>query len=214
MFIYDSNKLQIDNYTYNKLFTQFEIDTINTRKKHAAKQEYIASRYMIKQVLSQYLKCQLVELETRFNLKASRLEVFYKDTLLQVSISISHSNGVVLVALSNTVFTFGVDIEKINLKRPFIKLAKHFYHDDEVALIVNANKAHDSFYRIWTLKEALAKTICQPISQLLSKNVFDEIQKRALNTTSCHWQEYDVSLISSHISAKVNIQSINFPLSL
>ncbi|CAM4330286.1 hypothetical protein PSOS111911_13715 [Pseudoalteromonas ostreae] len=56
---------------------------------------------------------------------------------------LSHSNGFVGAALNVERIEFGFDIEKINLKRPFAKLAKHFYHLDEVNLTALSCQYHE-----------------------------------------------------------------------
>lgn len=214
LFILSSQQVEIDKFPYEKIFSEFEISTINRRKKYSAKQEYIVSRYIIKKIMSTILNCGLTHIETKFNLQVSRLEALYENNPLPISISISHSKGMVCVALSQTSQSFGVDLEHINQKRSFIKLANHFYHENEVQLISTANQPHTIFYRIWTLKEALAKTIRLPISQLLSKNVFEEIQKRQLYTASCHYDGFDITLINNTPLNNVVLKTINMPLSL
>lgn len=213
LYILPSHTVDIEKYTHLNFFTNFELATINKRKKHSAKQEYIISRYIIKHALSFSLNCQLNQIETRFNERISRLEVIYNGQPLKTSISISHSKGMVCVAISQTESIFGIDLEYINQKRPFVKLANHFYHENEIKLISNSEQSHDIFYRIWTLKEALAKTIRQPISQLLSVNVFDEIQKRQLYTISCQYQGFDISLINKKPLNNVVIKTLKIPLS-
>jgi len=214
LFILSSQQVEIDKFSYENIFSEFEISTINRRKKYSAKQEYIVSRYIIKKIMSTIINCEFTQIETKFNQQLSRLEAFYNNTPLPISISISHSKGMVCVALSQTNQTFGVDLEHINQKRSFKKLANHFYHENEVQPISTAKQPHNTFYRIWTLKEALAKTIRLPISQLLSKNVFDEIQKRQLYTASCHYDGFDITLINNTPLNSVVIKSINMPLSL
>lgn len=214
LFILSSQEVEIDKFSYENIFSEFEVSTINRRKKYSAKQEYIASRYIIKKIMSTIINCKLTQIETKFNQHLSRLEALYNNKPLPISISISHSKGIVCVALSQTSQSFGVDLEQINKKRSFIKLANHFYHENEVQLISAAKQPHNIFYRIWTLKEALAKTIRLPISQLLSKNVFEEIQKRQLYTTSCHYDDFDITLINNTPLNDVVIKTINMPLSL
>jgi len=213
LYILSSIQIEIENFSYASLFTDFEIETINKRKKHSAKQEYIASRFIIKKAVCSFLNCQFNQIETRFNHKINRLEAIYNKQILPISICISHSKGMVCVALSQTDSQFGVDLEHINQKRAFIKLATHFYHKNEVQLISTAPQAHDVFYRIWTLKEALAKTIRLPISQLLSKNVFEQIQQRQFHTLSCHYHSFDITVINDKPINYLVLKQIQMPLS-
>jgi 4'-phosphopantetheinyl transferase len=54
------------------------------------------------------------------------------------------------------------------------------------------------FFRIWTLKEALAKATSRPIAQLLSPNVFDEFSLLNLTASSniitVANEEFDISV--------------------
>ncbi len=210
--IMDVINLNVETLDLSSLLTENELIIVNRRKFNTAKQEYIASRFIIKKALSQLLKCALTQIETRFNDKVSRLEAFYQNQLINASISISHSKGVVAVAISNITSLFGLDIEKISLKRPFVKLAEHFYHNEEVKLIKNEPKPELIFYRIWTLKEALAKTLCLPIAQLLSTNVFENIADNNLYSLSGQWQGFDISLISKNKLDKVNVINLDIKL--
>ena len=94
---------------------------------------------------------------------------------------------------------FGFDIEHCTKTRPFVKLAKHFYHQEEVNLISAFNDINEQagcFFRIWTLKEALAKATAQPIAKLLSPNVFEEIEKHSLTASSRTVNDFDISVVA------------------
>jgi 4'-phosphopantetheinyl transferase len=168
-----------------------------------AKQEYLASRILLKQLAKhtqpQYAHIPLNKMSTHFNEECSKLQLHINHTVINTCIS--HSHGLVGVALNVTKAEFGFDIEKINLKRPFEKLAKHFYHKAEIALITAPlaikEQAH-RFFRIWTLKEALAKATSRPIAQLLSPNVFDEFSLLNLtassNSITVANEEFDISV--------------------
>jgi 4'-phosphopantetheinyl transferase len=70
------------------------------------------------------------------------------------SISLSHSDGWVAVAVSNA-GPIGIDIETHRPRRSFNKVAAAAFGPDERWLV--AAEGAPAFYRIWTLKEAMAK---------------------------------------------------------
>ena len=124
-------------------------------------------------------------MSTEFDEASSKLQVHVSGDVINTCIS--HSHGLVGAALNFDKSEFGFDIEKVSLKRPFEKLAKHFYHNDEITLITkptNTQAQADTFFRIWTLKESIAKATSRPIAKLLSPNVFDELNSAKLSACS------------------------------
>lgn len=69
-------------------------------------------------------------------------------------ISLSHSGDMVACAVSAT-GPIGIDIERIRPDRPVAALAGSAFGPRETAAVEAAGS--DAFYRIWTLREALAK---------------------------------------------------------
>ena len=72
-------------------------------------------------------------------------------------ISLSHADGMVAVAVSDT--EVGCDIERV---RPVdIRLAKRFFAPAEADAIASAEDKDDLFFRYWTLKESFMKATGQ-----------------------------------------------------
>lgn len=69
-------------------------------------------------------------------------------------VSISHSGDMVAVCKSD--IPIGIDIEKIDDARNFTKIANRYFHGKEKELF-NDNPTADTFYDIWTKKEAYTK---------------------------------------------------------
>ena len=74
------------------------------------------------------------EISSQFDDKDSKLKL-HTPVREPVWACLSHSNGLIGAALNPEQQLFGFDIEQSSKPRPFIKLAKHFYHQDEVDLI-------------------------------------------------------------------------------
>jgi len=85
------------------------------------------------------------------------------DGIENVDFSISHSGNWVLVGLSE--HTIGVDIEKIH--NIHIDIAERFFTEEEYKLVKNCFDEKimiNTFYRVWTLKEAYIKAIGKGLS--------------------------------------------------
>jgi len=198
----DAQHLNIDKFDLNTLLSPFELAVITRRKSNKAKQEYLATRlllkYLVKQSSPEFAKLPAHHISSEFDEPSSKLLIHITGSNTVFSSCLSHSNGFVGAALNIERIEFGFDIEKISTKRPFEKLAKHFYHPDEVNLITqNQQQGAERFFRIWTLKEALAKATSQPIAKLLSPNVFDQLTQAHLRAVSCQYNEFDVSVVSN-----------------
>jgi|ETNvirnome_2_130_1030620.scaffolds.fasta_scaffold00054_25 4'-phosphopantetheinyl transferase len=204
----NATTLNVGEFDLPHYLSPFELNVINRRKNPQAKQEYLATRlvlkYLVKSACSSYASLKLCDISSEFNPDNSKLELHIKNTTGVISCCISHSHGFVGAALNVASTQFGFDIEKISLKRPFEKLAKHFYDAAEVALITKqpctAAKAA-TFFRLWTLKEALAKATSRPIAQLLSPNVFCELGNSQLSATSTVLtndvnEQFDISVVA------------------
>ncbi|TVU80164.1 MULTISPECIES: 4'-phosphopantetheinyl transferase superfamily protein [Pseudoalteromonas] len=198
--LFDAQQLNVDEFDLNALLSPFELTVITRRKSYKAKQEYLATRlllkYLVKQTMPQFRDLANNHISSEFDQQSSKLLLHITDSDTVLRSCLSHSNGFVGAALNVERIEFGFDIEKINLKRPFAKLAKHFYHLDEVNLITQDQQSAERFFRIWTLKEALAKATSQPIAKLLSPNVFTELERANLTALSCQYHEFDISVVS------------------
>jgi len=177
-----------------------------TKRRHLqAKREYIATRYLLKQHVSKCLQIPFEHLSVLFSDKEKLLQVYNNNQLIPLSCCISHSRGLVAVAITNTMNELGIDIEKIMTTRSLTPIAKRYFHKQE--LQVCAPKDNAALYRLWTLKEALAKATRQPIAKMLSENVFAYNQR--YNFRSGMIGEFDLSVITKQpLSDKLEVKLI------
>lgn len=200
-----------------------EYEVFTKRKQQQAQQEYLASRIIIKTYASQCLGYDFAELYVLFDSEDSCLNVYHDEDVISLRCCISHSHGQVLIAvapITNVPTTqsikLGVDLEWISTKRSLEKVAKHYYHAEELRACLAQPVNAKALYRIWTLKEALAKAIKQPIAKLLRDNVFDHCQQLHVQSGSYesayeeYYAEFDLSIISdlevtdnTHINIKI-----------
>jgi 4'-phosphopantetheinyl transferase len=84
---------------------------------------------------------------------------------VNVKISISHSGNILTAILSDK--DVGIDIEKIDTDRDYIKIAKRYFNESNYKICIE--KA-DNFYDLWTKKEAYSKYLGKGINRQLLKS--------------------------------------------
>lgn len=197
----DATRIDVASLPLDKLLSEFELSVLEKRKVPSAKQEYLATRLTLKYLYQHaypHDDLALNEISSQFDDKDSKLKLHTKRRE-PVWACLSHSNGLIGAALNLKQQLFGFDIEQSSKPRPFIKLAKHFYHQDEVDLISRFDAPDEQaqcFFRIWTLKEALAKASAQPIAKLLAPNVFEELSKHNFSASSNSIDGFDISVVA------------------
>lgn len=169
--VYDANRIVTS--SLDKLAQAFlserELNLQLQRKKISAQKEFLASRFIIKKLITQLSNHTYDEIEVEFDEANVELKSYIGRIALPFKISISHSKGVVLVVLSTRTKNIGADIEYMSEDRNFLKLAQQFFHPSEVNLI--EQKGAKIFYELWTMKEALAKLEKKSVTDLLRINI-------------------------------------------
>lgn len=91
----------------------------------------------------------------------------------QIEFSLTHSRGYAAAAISDT-SKVGIDLEATEIPpEKAARLAERFFTDDEQKY---AKESPDSALRLWTKKEAYAKMLGTPLSELIA------IEKKTPNT--------------------------------
>jgi 4'-phosphopantetheinyl transferase len=189
----NSEVIDLNTVALDSLLSKSENIILARRKSTQAKKEYLASRFIIKHLTQQFVTADYSEISTVFDEQTKQLTVRLNNKPLPVTLVISHSKGWVGVYLSDRPERVGIDAEYVSSERPYLKLAKHFYHAEEVSEIENAELMYPAFYRIWTLKEALAKALAKPIAQLLAPNVYHTYAKHTIAAYCCTINNVDFS---------------------
>lgn len=132
---------------------------------------YIASRWLLRNVLSRCLGLAPVAIEF---VRADKGKPYLKQN--EINFSLSHSGHWALLAVSRLEL-FGVDIEAATLTdaQDINSIARNFYHPKEYAnLKALTGKAQtDYFYRLWTLKESFFKALGVGISEEMANLLLD-----------------------------------------
>lgn len=109
----------------------------------------VKSKQLIKTNLANYLNT------TKFNIEYTENG---KPTVTGINFSISHSKNILVQAFSFT-GKIGIDVEHINFKRNYLKLAKRYFNEEEYHYLksLSGKDAPLQFYQLWTAKEAVCK---------------------------------------------------------
>lgn len=157
-----------------KLLVEHELQLLQQRKKPRAKKEYIASRFLIKTLISKHLKLPYNKLELSFNRQNNQLQAIFNRQPMAINISLAHSKGMIFFALSDETTALGVDIEHHNFNRNMLSVAKAFFHPNEYKALTKDD--YTRFYQLWTLKESLAKATGQSIFELLAQDTMQALK--------------------------------------
>ncbi|MBW2999891.1 4'-phosphopantetheinyl transferase superfamily protein, partial [Candidatus Woesearchaeota archaeon] len=158
--------LDVDNNSLNELQSLLSEKEIARAEKLIPKKKrkrFIVSRGMLRKILSHYTGQNPKELKFQYN-KNGKPELI--DSSIYFNLSHSEDLALYAVALNRAV---GIDIEKIKDDTDHMRLAKEYFSEKEYNNIINlpADKQKETFYRIWTRKEAFAKAKGGKILQLL-----------------------------------------------
>jgi 4'-phosphopantetheinyl transferase len=87
--------------------------------------------------------------------------------------NLTHTRGLVACALVDGC-DIGIDAEQMDASRPLLELAEHYFAGAEIAQLRATDGAARaiSFYRFWTLKEAIIKAIGEGLSLPLRRFAF------------------------------------------
>lgn len=121
------------------------------------KKNHIISHFATREILSYYLNIPLIQIpltDTKFN------KPYLRQNPLKIEFNLTHSHDLALLAITK-IFRIGIDIERMSplqdqedIEKLILSQKEHnwlFKRDDQ--------EKCESFYRLWTAKEALMKGI-------------------------------------------------------
>jgi 4'-phosphopantetheinyl transferase len=121
------------------------------------RKRYTESHGFLRQVLAVYCNCQPVELEFDEGPYGKPLLTFPEGLL---EFNISHSGGCTLIGVTRQ-HACGVDIERLRQNVAITNIVSDWFSPEERRLIdsVPADHQIQTFFRIWTMKEAVVKAM-------------------------------------------------------
>jgi 4'-phosphopantetheinyl transferase len=88
-----------------------------------------------------------------------------------LAFNLSHSRQWAVLAVGINC-DLGIDVESTSDRRSILDIAKHYFHEDEIATLTemtDPDQQKDYFFRLWTLKESFLKALGTGISTGLDK---------------------------------------------
>lgn len=125
--------------------------------------QFVLGRKLLQQALAQF-----------YNLPLSlQLRAGGKPEARGAAVSLSHSGGLVAVALAEERNLLGIDVE-VYKNRNFMRLARHYFAPEEVAALelLPEIEQRECFFKFWVLKESLAKFTGSGLSSKLLRSAF------------------------------------------
>ena len=91
---------------------------------------------------------------------------FFKDA--DIPFSLAHSGDISIAAICDEKDkSIGVDVEKILERQNCLQFAERFFNETEKSEFAKSNFSLNSFFRLWTRKEAVAKMTGLGVSEIL-----------------------------------------------
>lgn len=147
----------------------------------------LTTRFLTRSILSKYLSL------TPRDIPMNRDDLT-KPTLggafTHLHFNISHTQEYFVLALTENAL-IGIDVENIERKIDIFNIAKRFFHHEEYQALLNAQHPTDTFFRIWTQKEAFVKAIGEGISFGLEKFCVDPINPQVIAIENNHYHAED-----------------------
>lgn len=128
--------------------------------------EYIVTRYILRHLLSNYLRLPAADLVFAYLSHGKPHLPAHPD----LQFSVSHSHGLAVFAFARH-RRVGVDVEKINTERPGMDIAERFFSPSECRALHALPPAERgvAFFRIWTRKESFIKGLGSGLSHPLRR---------------------------------------------
>ncbi|WND01494.1 4'-phosphopantetheinyl transferase superfamily protein [Temperatibacter marinus] len=125
---------------------------------------FALGRMILRRSLSKILRCSAENVPLVKQKDGSvRLE-----GALAPAFSLSHSGAYVAVALCEQSMKLGLDLEDMKLQRgDFRKISNRYFNKSEQNYLASCENPRNSFYQLWTAKEALVKLDRGAIAQYL-----------------------------------------------
>lgn len=193
--LYNANNIDENDIAFlaEKFLHENEQNIIKRRKNIVAKKEYIASRFLIKSYISEHLAISYQTLQLSFDTESAQLKALYKGKPLALNISLTHSKGFIFFAITTDAINVAVDFEYQNTARDTQTLANAYFHPDEAKWLLERDQTQ--FYRLWTLKEALAKITASSVLEVLKQNTKQQLAQ--YHHTTGQYKEFTFAVIQS-----------------
>lgn len=157
----DPEESRIEYFT--TLLKPDELERANRYHHEKDRRRFITSRGSLRILLSHYLKKEPGDIE--FAITPDK-KPFLKQPFDTLHYNMSHSENYALIAIASS--ELGVDVEKTDNLFNWEDILLSNFGKDEIAWVKQSKMPKESFYLLWTRKEALAKAIGKGLQDDLS----------------------------------------------
>jgi len=127
------------------------------------RERFIISRGALRILLAKYLKTPAADIV--FEIGVNK-KPFVKNTNgTELHYNTSHSGDYILIAIAE--LPVGVDVENMEPLFPYQDILEHSFNPDEMAYINQSGTPLETFYTLWTRKEALLKATAKGIDDAM-----------------------------------------------
>lgn len=153
IWLVDLENLTPEQWVYWASFLNEE-EILHLKKYHFEKdrQQFVGGRSVLRQLLSRYLKVAPQKIPLR---KTRSGKLFVDSLRYRIRFNLSHSGSKILIGL-NQKNRIGIDLEQLNPIQDVRAVVENLFSDNEQKM-VRTNENNQSFYKLWTRKEALVK---------------------------------------------------------
>lgn len=142
-------------------------------------ERYITSHGILRRILAAYVNCELYEIRFETSKYGKPfINSHNGDRKIHFNMSHSKDTSCYIVSMDSEV---GIDIEYIENNTDWYSIANYSFTSQEVRFLKTLPKGHqlNSFFTLWTLKEALLKAKGTGLSELedISENEFNNLQE-------------------------------------
>lgn len=211
---------ELNQHDFQQCLTKDESDRANKLKVVEKRKQFIVSRGILRKLLSNFLDINEIVISYGPHKKPYIEHQFNNNSVI---FNISHSANYVLIAITLN-NEMGIDIEKINPDIDFKSLSKRFFSTKEKNELIDCDfsKQLETFYRVWTRKEAFIKATGKGISfgldnfsVALEKSIKSKVELAADIKKSKQWFCYDLMEVDNYAlslaSDKNDLELIFYP---
>jgi 4'-phosphopantetheinyl transferase len=150
---------------YKSLLSADELARAGRYLQQKDRERFITSRAALRILLGKYLKIPAAELV--FHLGENKKPFVKSNNNIDIHYNVSHSGDYILIAVAGS--AVGADIEKINPEFSYIDILEQVFSLYEITHIQHSANPVETFYRLWTRKEALLKATSKGIDDAIKQ---------------------------------------------
>ncbi len=209
--------LSVYPFDISKTLSSDELERSSKFKSQKDQEDFIFRHYTLRSILSKYCNCQPGEIKFRYNTYKKPSVSVPQSSKIKFNMSYSGEIIIVGVCLQNDI---GVDIEKVRKINNIKNIAAENFSLQELKLLNSKFDKTNTFFKIWTRKEAFIKAygngIYYPLKSFCvdinSSGGYEHLAFSENSSESGLWRTSELDIVEGYI-ASMAIKSDNFKIS-